>query len=566
MKKSLLFLVALTLLASAAPVAKAQQETANAGQPVVVATFSGYAELKRDLGYLGTLSGNPDMAQGLEQMLMLFTQNQGLAGLDQKRPWGAALSIGDEGGFPVLVFLPVDDLKKLLDALGAIIGAAVDAGDGVFEIKQGAMTLFIKQQGKWAYLAQQKSELDKLPADPLVLLGGLDKQYDLAVSANIQNLPQAMRDQAIDAMKAGLEMSLLQQNVDPDDEQAQLRTQIARNQAEQLVASINQLEKITLGMSIDSENNHSFIDIGVTGLPGSDLARQLAESTVDAGSSKVAGFLLPDSVVSLHLNSAVSKSDLEQSEATLSGFRTQIMEEIDKSEELDDDQAKAKIKQLAGNALDVLDKTLKKGQVNLGLAVVGEGPLTLVAGILVADGPALEKVAKEFINLAADDPTVPKPKLNAAEYKGVRFHTLSVPAPEDEGSEWIKEYVGETIDIALGFSTDRIYLAVGKDGIDTLKQAIDRSATTPESELPPMALSLALAPLMKLISEKQGGGNPQAEMLVQQLKEGGKDHVNITVEPVDNGVRYRIEAEEGINKLLGAQLGGALRSGGAGGF
>lgn len=564
MKKSLLSLVALTLLTSAAPLAKAQEEAANAGQPVVVATFSGYAELKRDLGYLGTLSGNPEMAQGLEQLLMLFTQNQGLAGLDQKRPWGAALSIGAEGGFPVLVFLPVDDLKKLLDALGAIVGAAVDAGDGVFEIKQGAMTLFIKQQGKWAYLAQQKSELDKLPADPLVLLGGIDKQYDLAVSANIQNLPQALRDQAADALKAGMEMSL-QQNVDPDDEQSQLQAQIARNQAEQLVASINQLDKVTLGMSIDAENNHSFIDIGVTALPGSDLARQLAESTVDAGSSKVAGFLLPDSVLSLHLNSAVSKSDREQSEAALAGFRTQIMEEIDKSEELDDDQAKAKVKQLAGKALDVLDKTLEKGQVNLGLAVVGEGPLTLVAGILVADGPALEKVVKEFINLAADDPTVPKPKLNAAEYKGVRFHTLSLPAPEDEGSEWIKEYVGENIDIAVGFGADRIYLAVGKDGIDTLKQAIDRSATTPETELPPMKLSLALAPLMKLVAAKQGG-NPQTEMLAQQLKEGGKDHINVTVEPVDNGMRYRIEAEEGINKLLGAQLGGALRTRGAGGF
>ena len=565
MKKLLLSLLALTLLASAAPAAKAQDEAADAGQPVVVATFSGYAELKRDLGYLGTLSGNPDMAQGLEQLLMLFTQNQGLAGLDQKRPWGAALSLGEAGGFPVLVFVPVDDLKKLLDALAAIVGEAVDAGDGMFEIQRGAATIFIKQEGKWAYLGQQKSDLEKLPADPLVLLGGLDKQYDLAVAANIQNVPQSMRDQAADLIKMGMEASL-QQNVDPDDEQSQLQAQIARNQAEQFVASINQLDKITLGLSIDSENNHSFIDIGLTALPGSDLARQLAESTVEGGGSKVAGFLLPDSVLSLHLNSAVSKSDREQSEAMLAGLRTQIMEEIDKDEDLDDAQAKAKIKQLSGKALDVLEKTLKKGQINAGLAVVGEGPLTLVAGILVADGAELEKVAKEFVNLAADDPDGPKPKLNAAEYKGVRFHTVSVPAPEDEGSEWIKQYVGETIDIVVGFGADRLYLAVGKDGIDTLKQAIDRSATTPTTELPPMTLSLAVAPLMKLVAARQGGENAQLEMQAQQLKEGGKDHVNVTVEPMDNGVRYRIEAEEGINKLLGAGLSRALRSGGAGGF
>src|SRR6185437_15131328 len=106
--------------------------------------FSGYAELKRDLEYLGTLSGNPDMAQGLEQLLMLFTQNQGLAGLDQARPWGASLSITDDGSqFPALAFLPVTDLKELLDALSGLIGEAADAGDGIYEIKKGTNNYFI---------------------------------------------------------------------------------------------------------------------------------------------------------------------------------------------------------------------------------------------------------------------------------------------------------------------------------------------------------------------------------------------------------------------------------------
>lgn len=565
MKKFLLFLLALTLLASAAPAAKAQTESA-VSQPVVVATFSGYAELKRDLEYLGALSGNPDMAKGLEQLLMLFTQNQGLAGLDQKRPWGAALSIGDNGNYPALVFLPVDDLKQLLDALAAAVGEAVEAGEGVFEIKRENATVYLKQQGEWAYAAQQKPDLDKLPEDPLTLLGGLQEEYDLAIAANVQNVPQGLRDMAVFMIRQGMEQSL-QQSADPDDEQSQLQQQLARNQLDQLVKAVNELDKITLGVSIDAENNHSFIDLGLTGVPGSDLAKQLSESTVEGGASKFSGFLQPGAVLSLHLNSAVSETDRQQTEAALGNLRSQIMDEIDKDQDLDDAQAKAKIKQLAGKVLDVLQQTLKKGQINAGLAVVGEGPLTLVAGIAVADGGQLEKVAKDFINLAADDPNGPKPKLNAAEYKGIHFHTLAVPAPDDEGSEWIKQYVGETIDVAVGFGADRLYVAVGKDGIDRLKQAIDTSAApaTSSAELPPMKLSLALGPVMKLISAHQGG-NPGAEMLVQQLKQSGKDHLNVTVEPLDNGVRYRIEAEEGINKLLGTALGTALRSGGAGGF
>ncbi|HEX5444399.1 MAG TPA: hypothetical protein VFW87_11240 [Pirellulales bacterium] len=561
--KKLLFLLALALLASAAPLAKAKDEAPSAHQPVVVAAFSGYAELKRDLGYLGTLSGNPDMAKGLEQLLMLFTQNQGLAGLDQSRPWGAALSIGDNGDYPAMVFLPVDDLQKLLDALAAVVGESVDAGDEIFEIKRNANTFFIKQQGEWAFVAQDKSVLDELPGDPLELLGGLQEQYDLAVSANIQNVPQSMRDMAGFLIKSGMEQNL--QNSDPDDEQAQLKQQLARKQVDQLIESINDLDKITLGVSIDAENHHSIFDIGVSGVPGSDLARQLSESTADGGASKVAGFLLPGSLLSLHLNSAVSKRDLEQTEAGLASLRTQIMQQIESDEDLEDAQAKAKVKQLVGKTLDILEKTLKKGQVNLGASVVGEGPLTIVAGVLVADAPELEKVVKEFIKLAGDDPNVPKAKLNAAEYKGIKFHTVSLPLSNDTSNvEKIGELFGDPLDVALGFGPDRVYLAAGKGGIDTLKKAIDRSATAPATGLPPMKLSLALAPLMKLAASQQGG-NPQAEMLAQQLKQSGKDHVNVTVEPLDNGVRYRIEAEEGINKLLGAALGTAI-SGGAGGF
>lgn len=561
--KKILTLLTLALLASAAPLAKAQDEKANDQQPVVVVSFSGYAELKRDLGYLGTLSGNPDMAKGLEQLLMLFTQNQGLAGLDQTRPWGAALSIGDNGDYPAMAFVPVDDLQKLLDALAAVVGEAVDAGDEIFEIKRNANTFFIKQQGEWAFVAQQKSVLDKLPGDPLKLLGDLHEQYDLAISANIQNVPQSMRDMAGFLIKQGMEQNL--QNSDPDDEQAQLKQQLARKQVDQLIEAINDLDKITLGVSIDSENHHSYLDIGVSGVPGSDLARQLSESTAEGGSSKVAGFLMPGSLLSLHLNSPVSKHDLEQTEAGLSGLRTQIMQQIENDDDLDDAQAKAKVKQLVGKTLDILGKTLKKGQINLGAAVVGEGPLTIVAGVLVADAPELEKVVKEFIQLAANDPKAPKVKLNAAEYKGIKFHTLAVPlADDDENIERVKQLLGDPVDVAIGFSADRVYLAAGKGGIDLLKKAIDRSATTPATGLPPMKLSLALAPLMKLVASQQDG-NPQAEMLAQQLKQSDKDHVNVTVEPLDNGVRYRIEAEEGINKLLGTALGTTI-SGGAGGF
>lgn len=555
MKKTLLSCLALAMLAFGVPLAKAQDD---ATKPVIVASFSGYAELKRDLEYLGTLSGNPDMAKGLEQFLMLFTQNQGLAGLDEARPWGAAVSVTADGSeFPALAFLPVSDLKQLLDALAVLVGEAVDAGDDVYEIKRGQNTYFITQKGKWAYVAQRKDDLESVPANPLKKLGGLEKQYDLAVSVSVQNIPQALRDTAGDLIKQGLE-SGLQQSLDDDDEQADLKAQVARAQAESVVKGINEIDQVTVGLNLDREESRSYLDVAVTALPGSDAAKQFA-ATGHAESSRCAGFLRHDAVLSLHLNSPVSDEDEEQAEKLLQSLGTQLGAEIDKEDDLDDDH-KAKAKELVGKLLEIVEETLEEGRLNAGLTVVGTGPFTLVLGGLVAEGTELEDVVKQFITLAAEDHELPKPKLNVDKYKGHRFHAMSAPVDDDsDNADQIRRFFGKTLKIVLAFGEDAFYVAVGDKAIDTIKQVIDKSAETPDEKLPPMVMSLALAPVLKFASSQDG--NKNAALMAQVLKEGGKDHIKLTVEPIDNGVRYRVEAEEGINKLLGSQMGQSVSGG-----
>ena len=564
-KKTLLSCLALALMAVGAPLAKAQDDKSET-QPVLAISFSGYGELKRDLEYLGTLSGNPDMAAGLEQLLMLFTQGQGLAGLDQSRPWGVSMSITDDASqFPALAFLPVDDLSKLLDALAAYLGEAVDAGDDIFEIRRNTNTFFIKQKGKWAYLAQQKSDLEDLPANPLKLLRGLDKKYDLAVTVNLQNIPQGLRDSAAELIKQGMEVRLLQtmndDDDDEDDEQSELRAQLARSRVEEFVKDINQLDQITVGLNIDRPESRTYLDVEVTAVPGSDAAKQFASASDEPEGTRFSGVLMPEALLSLHINSPVGDEDEERFEALLENVRTTLMAEIDNEEDLDDDQ-KETTKELAGKLLDIVEDTVdEEGRLNAGVVVAGEGPLTVALGCLVADASELEEVVKQFITLAAKDGDLPKPKFNAQKYKGYRFHTLSVPVPDDDNADQLRALLGDPLKLVLAFGEDIFYLAVGDDGIDTIKQVIDGSAETPTEKLPQLTISLALAPLMKLAGSQ---GNLMAGMLAQGLA-GGKDHVKITVEPVDNGVRYRIEGEEGINKLLGQYFGLAARTGGAAG-
>jgi hypothetical protein len=568
-KKLFLSCLALALLTFGAPAAKAQEDAADT-QPVVVVSFSGYAELKRDVEYIGTLAGNPDMAAGLEQLLLLLTQGQGLAGVDQARPWGAAVSITDDGSpFPLLAFLPVTDLSKLLDALAGVIGEAVDAGDDIFEIKRNTNSYFLTQKGEWAYVAQQKSDLDDLPKDPLKQLRGLDKEYDLALSVNIQNVPQGLRDTAADLIMQGLEARLLQgmnsdddDDDDDDEEQTELRAELMRSKADEFIKSINQLDQITVGLNIDRAKSRTFLDFEITALPGSDAAKQFAASTDEPEGTRFSGVLMPEALLSLHLNSPVSGDDEEETDALFERLRSQLAAEIDKEDDLDDDQKHA-AKKLAGKLLDVVEDTVEeKGRLNAGLAVLGEGPLTLVLGCLVSDAGELEDVLKQLIELVAEDADASKPKLNVAKHKGFRFHTLSVPVPDDDdddndNAEALRNAFGDPIELALAFGEDIFYLGVGENGIDTIKQVIDGSAETPSEKLPEMTLALSLKPILKMAATK--GNDARAAQLAESV--GSKDRLRITVEPVDNGVRYRIEAEEGINKLLGQSLGSAARMG-----
>lgn len=526
-------------------------------KPVVVAAFSGYAELKRDLTYLGTLAGSPEIADQLEGMLNVFTNGLGLKGLDKDRPWGASVSISpDQQKYPILAFLPVDDLASLLMSLGNFGVAPGEPKDGIYEVKKNATSTFVKQQGKWAYLAQDAASLAVVPADPLKMLRGLDKQYDLAVSVNISNIPQGLRDMGIFLLRSAYEQQM-RQNAG-DSEQDQLQQQFQRAQLEQLVKAINELDQLTLGFSIDAKASHTVLDLAMTALPGSDLAKDLASSGTTDAASQFSGFRLPDAILSLHLNSTASESDVEQVEGTLAGLRAKVGEQIDNDQNLDDPQVKAKAKELIGKLLDVLAETIKQGHLNGGLAVVGELPITIVAGGLVADGNKVEQVAKSFFELTADDPGQPKPKFDVDKHQGVRFHSLSVPVDENsEHADDIKQALGETIDVVLGFGKDRFYIGIGQEALPTIKKVIDASLKPSTEKLSPLTISLALSPVLKIAGEK---GNPQAAMFAEQLA-GGKDHVNITLETIDNGVRYRIEAEEGVNKLIGTSLGAGLQGG-----
>ena len=181
MKKLLLPLVILALLLSATDL------WAKPPKPVAVISFARYEALMDDVKFLGKLADTPEMA----------------VMVDPK---------GDD--FTGYGFLPVSDLKKLIKAIEPLVKSVEKLDGGVFKLtSEDGQVAYVQEKGGWAFVADDPKMFADVPADPLKILGGLEKQYDLAVRFHPGNLPAVLRDQALEAAKVA---KLLAKSPDQD--------------------------------------------------------------------------------------------------------------------------------------------------------------------------------------------------------------------------------------------------------------------------------------------------------------------------------------------------------------
>ena len=118
MRQTLLSTLAVGLLLSVGREAAAQEAEM---KPLLVVASAGFNELIEDMNFVGDASGMPELGTSLEGMLDLFTQGQGLGGLDKDRPWGMTVST-DGGSFQILGSIPpleeIDGGRAAEDARG----------------------------------------------------------------------------------------------------------------------------------------------------------------------------------------------------------------------------------------------------------------------------------------------------------------------------------------------------------------------------------------------------------------------------------------------------------------
>ena len=398
--------------------------------------------------------------------------------------------------------------------------------------------MFVREQAGWAFLGQSQQSLQAVPNAPTAQLEGLEKQYDIAVRARISNIPPAYKQMAKMLIEQGMKAQMNQQMAQNDVPQ-DLQQKLAENQAKQFDALLNEIDQLTIGWSTDSQAKSTRLDLSFSAVPGTNTAQQLA--SMNGTKSSLAGFLQPDAALTMNLAAQIPAADIEESVTMLESFRQTAKQELAKDVDLPDQKSRDAAAQLLDGVFEVIRQTIQSGKMDFAGSVnLAPKSLTAMAAGHVADGAKVEGLLQQLVELAKDDPQVPKIQFNADQHAGVRFHTLSVDVPDEEG----RKVLGDRLDLVVGIGPTTVYGAAGPSGLQQLKAAIDRSASAKETSVLPFQLKAAVGSILQFASSVDE--NPSVAAIAGAVAQsGGNDHVSITATPTSEGVTYRLELQEG---------------------
>jgi len=355
---------------------------------------------------------------------------------------------------------------------------------------------------------------------------------------------------------------------DETDEQYAQRKKMLEGQLEELKRFINELDQFTVGLSIDGEQQRAFIDFAYTAIPGTKLAADIAAN--NNAKTNFAGFVQPDAAMTLTFASKMTSADAAQLDQMVETLRKQAGDAIDDEEKIESADAKEKIKAGVNDFIDAIKSTLEAGTIDGGASLMLEpDALTFTAGGFIADPAKVESGLKKIAEAAKEQEKDKMPEVNwAAEKHGdVTFHTLQAPVPEEEEEQ--RRLFGENLDIAVGIGQKAVYFALGRNAMDEVKKVIDASAAAPNKPTAPMELTLSLGQIMTAAqSFADDDDKPQIEMIANMLanEANGRDHVRMVGQPIENGIRMRLEAEEGVLRAIGMAAMQAQMQAAGGGF
>lgn len=510
---------------------------ATAADPEVIAVVAvdGYADLKKQVRWIGTLVGNPALDGFAESFIMMATQFKGLAGLDVDRPAGIVVTTAD--GVPAVNgFVPVKDLSKLLAALVGVVGPAEKAADGWRLAPPGGMPLQVVEKNGWAIFSAAGGSSPL--ADPSAALDPLVKSFTIGAQVFPSRMPENLRN-------------LLKQGVEQAAEQAAAQGQpVDRAMLLAALDNLKSTESLSLGATVDMANGRVYAESRTVMVPGSlaaDLWNDVGKAKATVGEAKA------DNGKPLAMRAHHAQAVPDAARAAI---------ELGLAQALPDADADPLARAAFGIVRDVLAAMLDAGGIDAGISVDTSTATTdrllpaFTAGMRIKDGPSLERALKTRLGKGGALPPNVKVTFDAGTEAGANLHRITVDL---EGLPNAEAF-GGTLDLTLAVTPTYAFLMTGDDVPARLAAAIAASGKPNGTAKPLTGVDLSLPALLGYAA-KLGAvfspGVPQNEQLATVAdKAADKPNalVQLFVEPIDRGVAIRLSADAGVIETIATSV------------
>lgn len=516
------------------------QDSSNDSRPVLVVSVASVERLIGDIEYVTRVSGWPAVGGFIRLITAPYVQD-----VDPTSPagWLAALKDNKPSG---VVFLGAANFPGILAKIEEQLVKPQDIGGGLLKLSL-QQDYFLKQEGKWVYVADQVAHLGGVPADPSQFLGGLDKRYTLAARVDVGRIPRELRDGFLNQLRTGAERQLARDMADkPAAEQEQAR-QIAQQGLALLAALVADTDQVTVGWGTDSAGGKTFLDVSLTAREGTKLAEHMRNAA--ATPARFAGLAAGDNVVSLAYDLTIPPRVLALSLPAAAQARERLLKQIESSARIPGEEAKAALQEAVSTLGEVFVASLARGELHGGLVCKTTATsLQVAAGAAVVDGARLEPALRKLADGLGNQAGLPHVSFDVQSYQGTEFHRLRWTLPESRVIA--RQLLGPELELVIGTAPDHIGLALGTDAVELLTQVVDAAQASPASAGSPLSVSMAVRPLLALAQRLDS--NPTVTAMSKAVSNSpGGDQLTLTARSLERGVVYRLEVQEGALCLIG---------------
>jgi len=375
------------LLLTLAPAARAQGPK----QPVFVGTMQSVDALLDSVRYVLKTAGKEDQAQQLDGLLSVYLGNDGVKGLDTKRPLGVMLAKvpepAGEGEPPVVLFLPVTKEQEFIDFLQRLNVTASKEEKGLRSVDlPTGQKVYLRFAHNYVFAAQHEATLEGDLPDPAKALPPAAGKNLIALTFRIDQIPAEHRQKAL--AKLDEEVAKEQDKKENETDAEARGRQAGMAFARTVFASLlEEGREFTLTFDLDRGKNVLNFDATLTAKPGTKLASQLqtfgsARSTFAALANDAAW-------------SGVIRLPLAQE------LRAKLNDLIDVAVKGEMEKEKSFSKRvIAKKVYETIEPTLKSDVIDVAAALRGPGADSKFVGVFamkVRDGKKIEQLVRDLV-------------------------------------------------------------------------------------------------------------------------------------------------------------------------